>query len=201
MAVDVCTAMVGEGKEPVWDSLPVYKVKSSCRPDFIPFSQCRFCYDPGQGLFIRLWAFDVLPGPETADFVKLLQRYRLYFMFQPQQGGKYMYFCFTPRGLREGRFSDGTPFSASALEKVSTFQGEDLQGIYWGCQCLIPNTLLQKYFGMPSFEVHSSFRGNVVKLLEEPLPKGHIVSLFQPVLKKEDISNPLFFGDFTLVDY
>jgi hypothetical protein len=88
-----------------------------------------------------------------------------------------------------------TPLEAS----VHTFQGEDLQGVFWGGNVLVPQYVLDQNFASFQIRKNSSFTGNLYKLCENPV-KPHYGS-FYPA----DFSAPLAadsnMGEFIIIDF
>ena len=100
---------------PQFDTLPVMKVTQyPLEPrDYKPFAQGLLAVDP-QRLYIRLWAFETPPEPESRIICVLRDQQELRIEAGPQALEITL---------------DGKPIEALLAHP---FTGEDLQGKYWG---------------------------------------------------------------------
>ena len=110
---------------PLFDTLPVMKVTQyPLEPrDYKPFAQGLLAVDP-QRLYIRLWAFETPPEPESRIICVLRDQQELRIEAGPQALEITL---------------DGKPIEALLAHP---FTGEDLQGKYWGWLAELPADLL-----------------------------------------------------------
>ncbi|MEM1485405.1 hypothetical protein V6615_11070 [Oscillospiraceae bacterium PP1C4] len=174
---------------PDYETLHVAKL--TCFPlekrDYKPYSQARICFAE-DGLHVQLLAFEAKPLPDSAM--------KAVFQLQPDLESLVLTLC------ANGHFhaclaseSAQMPLNAS----VHTFTGEDLQGVYWGGNVLVPQAELDKCF--PDFKVqkNSTFTGNLYKLCENPT-KPHY-GCFYPADFEKPLVDPSNLGEFIIIDF
>lgn len=144
---------------PQFDWLPVAKISRYSIEENIyrPFAQGHLCVS-GEGFFVRMWAFEVTPQPDS--------RLRVTLQLQPE--GPLLAAEVTAAG--ETVFTvDGNPQSSEELNPRS-ISGEDLQGIYWGVNLLFPHSLLERIYPGLTLEGEQEIQGNLYKLGEGKFP-------------------------------
>ena len=117
---------------PKFDSLPVAKIIDYPleKRDYKPYAQGRLCVNE-QGLILQLWAFETHPEPKSS--------LKAVFALNPGQD-KLLSVEFFPDG-EPVLLVDGEPRSAHLIH-IHRFEGEDLQGVYWGATLTLPHELL-----------------------------------------------------------
>ena len=125
---------------PQFDTLPVMKVtRYPLEPrDYKPFAQGMLAVDP-QRLYVRLWAFETPPEPESRILCVL-------------RGQQELVVEAAPEGVQIRL--DGSPVEPLLAHP---FTGEDLQGRYWGWLAELPAQLLGE------LQPGQQFRGNLYK--------------------------------------
>jgi len=83
---------------------------------------------------------------------------------------------------------------------VTPIHGEDLQGIYWGVQALIPYETMLRIWPDFSFAAGETIRGNIFKTCDDPKWE-HYGSFFPADFTLEQPYVPENFGEFLLVNY
>ena len=139
------------------DTLPVMKITSYPleQRDYRPFAQAAAAVYEG-GLLLRLWAFEAAPSPLSS----------LGFLLRGQSGASLAVFRQRDGGSRV--LLEGTAFSPdTARWQLSPYDGEDLQGVYWGWQMLLPREDCIALWGAPAGEL-GRLRGNFYKCCEDP---------------------------------
>lgn len=186
---------MGARREPVWDALPVAKIIQYPleRADYKPFAQARLCMTP-ETLYLRLWAFEVSPEPSSS----LAACFAL-----PEAGleGSYLRLELSSGGVLSARFHEaggGIRPVEHRLEEAKTFQGEDLQGIYWGGVIRLPVSLLCELFGRFPQQPGEHLRGNLYKLCTGERP--HYGCFYTADFLAEDPYSPAYYGDFLLIE-
>ena len=135
------------GNRPQFDTLPVMKItRYPLEPrDYKPFAQGILAVDP-ERLYIRLWAFETPPEPESRMVLRLCGDRELTVRVGPDQA--------------EIRL-DSTEIQA---QLAHPFTGEDLQGKYWGWLLELPADLVGE------LEPGRKLRGNLYKLSDGSRP-------------------------------
>ncbi|WP_040195579.1 hypothetical protein [Candidatus Soleaferrea massiliensis] len=182
-------------QEIVWDSYYVGKI--TCYPfetrDYKPYAQVILCYLPGRGFALRMWAFETHPVCEVRHPAKeLLTDSVLAFriQFDPAHSEEVLYAAFN---------RDGVVYANFTPDEVKPFEGEDLQGVYWGVQLIIPEDQIEKHVPRRSFAPGDRLRGNFYKLCLGSRPhQGSWVQLRQPTANLFDSNE---FDDLILIDY
>ena len=186
---------LGSRREPVWDALPVAKIINYPleRADYKPFAQARLCLTPDT-FYLRLWAFEVYPEPSSSLAA-------CFALPEAGAGGSYLRLELTSGGVLSARFHQtggGILPVEHRLGEVKTFQGEDLQGIYWGGVIRLPVSLLSELFGGFPLGPGEHLKGNLYKLCTGERPH---YGCFYPVdFQAEDPFSPTYYGDFLLIE-
>lgn len=160
---------------PQFDTLPVMKITLyPLEPrDYKPFAQGLLAVDP-QRLYVRLWAFETPPEPESRIICVLRSDRELIVRAGPEQLELLL---------------DGEPTEALLAHP---FTGEDLQGKYWGWLAELPADLLGE------LTPGRTLRGNLYKLSDGKRP--HTGS-FYPMEKPEDPLSRDNDGSFAVCDF
>ena len=139
---------------PEFDTLPVMKVTHyPLEPrDYKPFAQGIVAVDPRR-LYLRLWAFETPPEPESRILLVL------------RHAGRTLTAAAGPEGVSAAL--DGAPCAPLACHP---FTGDDLQGRYWGWLAEYPADLLGE------LAPGDSLTGNLYKCSDGRRP--HLGSFF-----------------------
>lgn len=152
--------------------------------DYKPYAQARICF-AADGLHIQLLSFEAEPLPQS--------EVRTVLAFLPDSQPLVI-------SLRaDGAFSaqcGGADLSAAGTASVHTFQGEDLQGVYWGGNIRVDPAV---YAGGFTPCKHAAFSGNFYKLCENPA-RPHYGS-FYPADFSQPLESPANLGPFVVIDY
>lgn len=152
---------------PKLDTLPTYKITHYPLEsrDYKPFAQAKICIIP-QEMLIQMWAFEMIPQPESClQAVFTIPSSQNLLVLTAQAGGKCTCVIRGPDGDK--------PLDAI----VHAFNGEDLQGIYWGITIHLRRAFVEKALGHGCTEVGSILRGNFYKL-SNSIKKPHKGSLY-----------------------
>ena len=159
--------------------------QGACRP----FAQGRLCFCPG-GLYVQLTAFEAKVPPTSALAAA--------FAFPPSSPQGILALTVSPEktfwqtfGSGAGREIPGPP--------VHLFRGEDLQGVYWGGETLVPRQFLRE-LGFPAPEELRQLRGNLFKTCRDAAHR-HMGSLFPMGRGGEELFSAEHLGLFQVVDY
>jgi len=114
-----------------FEALPVAKITKYPleKADYKPFAQCILCAVP-DGLWLRLWAFEVFSSPES-ELRGVLR------IFRDTATTLHVRVCADSpvRGDAWIELVDGQ--NVSVPISVNPFNGEDLQGVYWGASVFV----------------------------------------------------------------
>lgn len=158
---------------PDWDELPVAKLLFFPNSDDINkniFAQARILYLSGHGLVCRIWSFETAPGAFS----------RLKLALQAPEGELLLSFSY-PVGAEA--LLCGKPMETPVHR---FFEGEDLQGEYWGVEFFLSHKALAGCFGSVSAQIGRDFilKGNI---FSENFSKARLF--------------PEKYGDFIAVNY
>lgn len=141
--------------EVIWDRLPVFKIIKYTfeHKAFKPFAQVRLCYQPDRGLLIRMWAFEVDPLCKVIlnHDVNIFNDSVLSVVLGNKYN-QYVIITFNKRGCYFIKYYNDRDIAVKEKLEINCFEGEDLQGIYWGGDLLISDLFLRKYL---NFRVNS----------------------------------------------
>ena len=139
---------------PKFDSLPVAKIIDYPleKRDYKPYAQARLCVNE-QGFILQLWAFETHPEPQSS--------LKAVFALDPGQD-KLLSVEFFPAG-EPVLLVDGKSHPAGEMH-VHRFEGEDLQGVYWGATLTLPHTLLKEIYPGLALAKGDRILGNLYKL-------------------------------------
>lgn len=135
----------------MWDHLSVFKLTRYPlnQGPLKPFAQAQLCYHFKRGLMVKLWAFEINPINRVNSYNdeaifkdsvlsvvlgKKDELNRLIITFN-KQGSIYIKTANQKFVMNE----------KDNLIKLHLFEGEDLQGVYWGGSFLIPERMLERY--------------------------------------------------------
>lgn len=152
---------------PDMDSMPVMKVLHyPLEPaDFKPFAQARMCYLTNQGLFLMMWSFEVNPicrGDDNDSFLILKLRI---------EDGKEICVKVNRHGVY--RFTVDGGLRRPDDIRCKMFTGEDLQGIYWGCELFFTDSLIKSIDGVTNLSPGHKIEGNIFKTCDDPAFRHH----------------------------
>ncbi|MBC8571333.1 hypothetical protein [Zongyangia hominis] len=181
---------------PDLDSMPVMKVlRYPLEPaDFKPFAQARMCYLTDKGLYLMMWSFEVNPicnGNDNDSF--LIFKLRI-------EGGKEICVKVNQNGLYSFTVDGGVRQVSDIGCKM--FTGEDLQGIYWGCELFFTNSLIKSIDGVTNLLPEHRIEGNIFKTCEDPTFRHHgCLFCSEEQAKSFDPKALSNLGRFEIVDY
>ncbi len=161
---------------PQFDTLPVMKIiHYPLEPrDYKPFAQGLLAVNE-ERLYIRLWAFETPPEPESRLLCLL------------RQDGEQLRVEVSPDGATVQKNGEEiAPLTAHP------FTGDDLQGRYWGCLLELPRTVLGQL--VPGEHV----QGNLYKCSSGQRP--HIGSFF-PMSRPEEPLAPENDGEWVIREF
>ena len=164
--------------ELIWEHLPTFKIikyfqEHIIRPDFKPFAQAQICCKNEFGLVIRMLAFEVEFNKKTScnHSLELMRDSTLSFVISNKQTCKSLIISFN----RNQNYIIHNIFNKfdkqkSIIEKniikeelkINCFEGEDLQGIYWGGEFLLHENLIRKYLNL-DLKKQKEFDFNFIK--------------------------------------
>lgn len=165
---------------PHYDSLPVAKITDYPleQRDYKPFAQVSMCVSE-QFLHLRMWAFEVNPSAESGlEAVLYLFRERpdtaLAVAAVPDGDGDAGGVLLGVFLLQEGQEQSTPREIEQKLGEIelNPFNGEDLQGVYWGYTVDIPLALLEEWGGALLLNVGEQFPGNFFKTCDTG-PNSH----------------------------
>ena len=181
--------------EIVWDSLFVGKI--TCYPfeekDYKPYAQASICYHlPKKALAVRMCAFETqplcTPGVKGKNILKD-STLALHLQLCGEEAFPLFFAAFNPLGQY---------YATERLEIVKTFEGEDLQGVYWGIMFEIPIGKLSKA-EVFDWKSGTQMKGNFYKLCFGDKPHQGSYKQIRDTEKTVLESNEM--EDFVLVDY
>ena len=183
---------------PNFETLPAAKVASYplAKEDYRPFAQARFLMG-SEGLYLQLIAFEVTVSEKS----------RLQACFMPVEKSPANSGCRISLIVGEKGIDSFTAWQDGKLlwqdneaVSVTPIHGEDLQGIYWGVQALIPYETMQRIWPDFSFSAGETMMGNIFKTCDDPAWE-HYGSFFPADFTLEQPYGPENFGEFLLVSY
>lgn len=189
----------------VWDTLPVAKLIQYpfAKGSYRPFSQARICYVPSEGIYIRMWSFEVEYRCEELDPRGLLEDSCMTICLCAGENQDFLQVTVNAKATsiirKLKKETIIKEYDATALDHLHAFQGEDLQGQYWGVEFLLTNEFLRTEFGFPDLGVGTSFQGNFYCTRLDGI-KEHFGCLY-PVHSVKPVFLPESFGEFQIVDY
>ena len=179
---------------PVWDTLAVAKITNYPfeKGAFKPFAQVRACVNE-QGLHLRMWAFETVKRPNsliiaTFQFLKNSDRTLTVTLYGD---GRVKIF------IRD----NGDDTLLESQPQVKFFEGEDLEGIYWGACVTISSELIKKYFDNLSLSAGYTFKGNFFKTCTDPDFDHAGCFSYVDVPKSTGIFDKRRYDEFTVVKY
>ena len=183
--------------QPVWDALPVGKIiyYPLEKRDYRPFAQARMCVNETD-FFLRLWAFETRPSPESVLMARL--------NFDPAHSKAFLEMRVDSMGgmtctVREQE--KDTPLALyGVLPDLHSYRGEDLEGEYWGVVVKLPRCAVEKIYGRDPIEAGYAMQGNLYKQDTDPASR-HMGSLFPIDLTIEDPFGSVSYGTMLFVNY
>lgn len=158
---------------PNLDSLPVAKIIHYPleERDYKPFAQCVLCVGEG-ALHLRMWAFEVsVPaGSSLAAVLYLYPAAENRALRLSMEHGPEDRVALGAHLLEDGR---ELPLDAELQRELwnglghRPYNGEDLQGVYWGMTLTLPLPLIERMGGGAALAPGDRFRGNFYKTSPE----------------------------------
>ncbi len=172
--------------EPRYDSIPVAKITDYPleKESYMPFAQCQLCLN-GEGLTIRIWAFEVDPPKESALRISFGTGEH-YLTLTVYSDDRYVY------------AADGSPCELPVSHH--SIAGEDLQGIYWGAVLFIPTDALLSVLDVAQIDTDTVIRGNLYKLSDAE-GWSHYGSHYPVDFTSADPYGPAYFDKFSILSY
>ncbi len=173
---------------PDYETLHVAKL--TCFPletrDYRPYSQVRICF-AADALHLQFLSFESKPLPNS----------RMEAILQFLDAGPPLRLSLQADGASMASAGDGSEPLDGVL--VHTFEGEDLQGVYWGGNIIVSSHILGRCASGFSALPGATFRGNFYKTCENSR-RPHYGCFFPAdfSLSREDPRN---FGEFVVIDY
>ena len=178
---------------PNFETLPAAKVTSYplAKEDYRPFAQARFLMG-SEGLYLQLIAFEVTVSEKS----------RLHACFMPKNETAWITLTVSESGIDSfTAWEDGKLLRQdNEAVTVTPIHGEDLQGIYWGVQALIPYETMLQVWPNASFAAGETILGNIFKTCDDPKWE-HCGSFFPADFANGQALVPENFGEFLLVNY
>lgn len=184
-----------------WNSLPVLKLTHYpfTTGPYKPFTLARLCVSD-DGFVARLWAFE---EEVLIDEASMLDGSCIHLFLQ--KNGSCLAVTVAAGGGFEAKVQKDADFVplyniTKEIPHTRWYKGEDLQGVYWGCEVTLSTALAEEVFGKHCLDLGSHFVANITKT-QYNKDHFHYGSLF-PV--KED--KPLFYlpesmGEMVIVNY
>ena len=183
---------------PNFETLPAAKVTSYplAKEDYRPFAQARFLMG-SEGLYLQLIAFEV-----TVSEKSRLQACFMPVENSPVGGERWISLIVGEKGIDSFTvWQDGSIlWQDNEAAAVTPIHGEDLQGIYWGVQALIPYETMLRIWPNFACAAGETIRGNIFKTCDDP-DWEHYGSFFPADFALEQPYGPANFGEFLLVNY
>lgn len=174
-----------------FEAIPVFKVIDYPleKRDYKPYAQSRMAM--GKNHFhIQLLSFEVNPLKESALEVVI--------NFFPSEYNKSMYIAIKgDKTLCYGACNDGNVTFFPFDIRAHFYDGEDLQGIYWGADLRISRMSIEEFYNKDV--IGSEFIGNIYKTCTEK-PNEHYGSLFPTNWESGYLSRDNF-GKFEVISY
>lgn len=182
---------------PAWDVLPIAKLTATDAEITQPvFAQAALCFIPGDGLHVRMWAFETreAEAPETSALSALFapggRSARDYILVRFSRAGTVLAYTVTKDAPPAAVDTDGL--------RLSPFEGEDLQGAYWGGMFVLPQGLLRARFDVGTYRGGECIAGN---LLHESSAGGYPEFAALYPAARGDILSPEHWGHLEFVAY
>lgn len=179
---------------PNYETLPAAKIISYplAKEDYRPFAQARLLLGR-EGLYLQMIAFEVTVSPLS----------RLSSSFSLEKKGN-LWISLTAGETGIDVFSawqgDKLLWQENNAVSLAPIHGEDLQGVYWGFQALLPYETLLRLWPNFTFHAGESIHGNLFKTCSDPQWE-HYGSFFPADFTAENPYGPKNFGEFQLVSY
>ena len=184
-----------------WDSLPVLKLKHYpfTEGSYKPYTLARVCIQ-GDSLLVRLWSFE---AETLVDETDMLSGSCIHLFLK--KGDTCLAVTVAAGGGFKAQADKGEGFVplyelSSGIPDTQWFGGEDLQGIYWGCEVTLGPEIIRDLFGTRCLLPGSEFLANVTKTQFDP-QHFHYGSLFQINEREPAFYLPASLGEFSVVNY
>ena len=146
-----------------FEALPVAKITEYPleKADYKPFAQCILCAVP-DGIWLRMWAFEVFSSPESElrAVLKILGDTAAALHVRVRADSPV-------RADAWVELSDGQNMAVSVSS--SPFNGEDLQGVYWGASVFMSYDDIRQSADLTPLVPGATFPGNFYKMrTDEP---------------------------------
>ncbi len=179
---------------PVWDTLPVAKITNYPFENeaFKPFAQVRACVS-NFGLQLRMWAFETKKRPQS---------YMLAALALSENLSRVLYISvYADSKVRVAVKDNDSYILLNENVSADFFDGEDLEGIYWGSVITISHEIIAKYFDGLKLCPGHSFKGNFFKLCVDPEFDHAGCFSYADVPASVGIFDERRFDTFTIVEY
>ena len=179
---------------PIWDTFPVAKIINypSEKGAFRPFAQVRACVSE-KGLHLRMWAFETKKRPTS---------YMLAALKLSENSDKILFIVAYANSIVNVVMCENNCFTKIDVDvDAEFFEGEDLEGIYWGTCITIKKESIKELFDGLELSAGYSFKGNFFKICSD-CDFEHAGS-FSYIKRKPPVSlfDESHFDTFTIVKY
>ncbi len=175
-----------------YEALPVAKITNYPleKADYKPFAQALLCVR-GDRLCLRMWAFEVYSSPESElrCVLGLFREPRLTLHISAA----------AEESVRVAAWVDGATDKLPVPTEHRPYNGEDLQGVYWGAEIEIPFAGFPDSLPLIPLKAWTSFPGNFYKLRRDE-PYIHMGS-FYPAAFPDLPFSPESMDVFTVTPY
>lgn len=179
---------------PNYETLPAAKIISYplAKEDYRPFAQARLMLGQ-EGLYLQMIAFEVTVSPlsRLSASLSLDAKDGLWISLSAGETGIDSFAAWQ---------GDKPLWQENDAVSLTPIQGEDLQGIYWGFQALLPYETLLRLWPNFMFSTGEYIYGNLFKTCADPLWE-HYGSFFPANFTVKNPYGPKNFGEFQLVSY
>lgn len=179
---------------PVWDTLPVAKITNYPfeKGAFKPFAQVRACVSEN-GLHLRMWAFETKKRPNS---------YILAALNLSEKSDRTLLIAIYADSTVKMAIKDNDDYiPLNDKPEAVFFDGEDLEGIYWGACVTVDNKMIKEYFDSAKLKAGYSFKGNFFKVCSDPEFDHAGCFSYVEVPSSVGLFDKRRFDDFTIVEY
>lgn len=158
--------------------------------DYKPYSQARISF-ARDGMHLQLLAFEASPLKES--------RMTAIFNLTPLYETGFVMVELYADGRFSAKFISNTGGSLIESASVHTFTGEDLQGVYWGGNVILPLQALKALFPNLVVARGQMFTGNLYKICDNSA-RSHF-GCYYPADFSLPLTDETNFGEFIMIDY
>jgi len=173
-----------------FETLPVAKITNYPleKADYKPFAQCSMCISQ-EKLWLQMLAFEVYTSPKS-------ELRAVFYLFEDKNLALHIS-ATADDPVSVNAWIDGLDLSIPV--SATPYNGEDLQGVYWGVQLSVSLSALEKHSPLCSLLAGKAFPANFYKLRNDA-NYAHMGSFF-PAKFPENPFDIESMGTFTLISY